>query len=224
MDQSNTVYDTQAVSYALKGVRDVSISNALIASATAQELLLMQSGDLTKNNYYIPFRLKSMHPDGQILKALRKLSAGPDRHSRGRVRTDRLVLDFGHDYPTVVEWSHRAIAAAINARSVELFKAFSSSLEKSKHQTVCTRFQFLVANQVQCIPLTQRTATVGLQLLGEFAQKYKLKANFRNSLNDMLVLAVAIDQASHLITYDKLLAGFAESHLAASVSEKGDLL
>lgn len=55
-----------------------------------------------------------------------------------------------------------------------------------------------------------------MELLQEFRKEHNLKENFRNSFNDMLILASAIDTSALLITEDSLLNKFAAKQFAGA--------
>jgi hypothetical protein len=71
------LFDTQIVSYAFKGARELAVEGAGITSVTAQEFLLMQTRSLTHSAYYIPrpnafIRRSEGIPVTVALKRLRK--------------------------------------------------------------------------------------------------------------------------------------------------------
>ena len=51
-------------------------------------------------------------------------------------------------------------------------------------------------------------AAIGLNFLGQFLDRYQPKENKRNTLNDVLVLATAIQRSSQLLMEDNLLSRF----------------
>lgn len=66
--------------------------------------------------------------------------------------------------------------------------------------------------------LGRASAEAGLKLLRDFTAKFALKDNFRDSLNDILTLAVADTSPSVRDTDDGLLARFASSHALVPVN------
>ena len=61
-------------------------------------------------------------------------------------------------------------------------------------------------------------------LLQEFSKQHNLKANFRNSLNDILILSSAIDSSATLMTEDNLLNKFAVQQYSGSYDKRSDLV
>jgi hypothetical protein len=84
---------------------------------------------------------------------------------------------------------------------------------------VVRRIRFLVEREIPCVALSSQSAEVGMDLLAAFAKKYELKKNLRNSLNDLLTLAVAQTSGGSLHTADRLLARFGGEHAGAPVNE-----
>jgi hypothetical protein len=63
-----------------------------------------------------------------------------------------------------------------------------------------------------------------LELFRGFSRRYTLKSNFRNSLNDILTLAVAQAASSSLYTNDELLATFAADYTKVPVNREDEAL
>jgi len=68
------------------------------------------------------------------------------------------------------------------------------------------------------------SAQAGLQLFRGFSESYTLKQNFRNSLNDILTLAVAQVSGSLLYTDDELLATFAANYAGVPANQEDESL
>jgi hypothetical protein len=83
------------------------------------------------------------------------------------------------------------------------------------------RYDYLLDNHIECIPLTKNAVKIALSLLQEFADKYNLKSKFRNSLNDIVILSSAIDSAAILMTDDLLLKEFSADKCQVPVSQEG---
>ncbi|MER8817208.1 hypothetical protein NKJ36_24980 [Mesorhizobium sp. M0142] len=81
------------------------------------------------------------------------------------------------------------------------------------------RFAFLCEHIEECVPLVPQTAEMGIQLLWEFVQHHNVKANFRNSVNDMMILATAIALSERLLTDENLLTRFAAAQREAPLRE-----
>ncbi|MEU7920661.1 hypothetical protein [Micromonospora zamorensis] len=128
----DVLLDTQLLSYAIKGTYTLPADGCAITSVTAQELLLMQGGKLTRNNYYVPFFTDLALTMGAA-KFRQHLKSMPSsiRSRAGRRATDRFVLDFGNDYPSVVEYSHLATARLLNAGHGDMIKSYASVLKRN---------------------------------------------------------------------------------------------
>jgi predicted nucleic acid-binding protein len=197
------------ISYAAKGQFTESLNSKTISSIVANEFLLVQSESPAQANYYVPMPSPSLY---RFLSSggLSKLGR---RHRLSKRFTDRTVMDFGADYPTVIEFGNIALAYAINRRERLLFSGAIRSLEKAKQKTIKRRFDFLLASGVNCIPLNRGIVTLAQELLAEYTRNHNLKREFRNSWNDLLILATAISQSARLITQDNELSRFAaEQH------------
>jgi hypothetical protein len=218
------LFDTQLVSYAMNGTLDLLSTDAMISSTTAQELLLIQGSSPTRNNYYIPKLRSDTTGRAHTSNLLRTLRSANNRWRKtaGKSSTDRMILDFGREHPTVVEYSHQTLADVLNEGNYELLEAMASILGPKRHDVVTRRLRFLLSNNIRCVPLSRRSAEVGLRFFQVFTERYTLKNNFRNSLNDILTLAVADTSSFFLHTQDRLLAEFATSYSNVPVNQKDD--
>ena len=131
------------------------------------------------------------------------------------------VLDFGTDHPQLLEFNSRATAAIINDRNVAAYGHTLESLDKALQKKLRPRFAFLCTHIAECVPLAAQTAELGIELLWRFVQHHNVKGTFRNSANDMLILATAIASKDDLITEDSVLARFAAREPGAMVQEAG---
>lgn len=179
----------------------------------------MQTDHYDRNRYYIPplgrHRFQTLTPD-----AVRKhLSANPGMPPFKR-STDKLILDFNSDYPTVIEHSHAAVARAINEGQRELLEAFATAVPPKPRKVVIRRIRFLLEREVRCIPLTAPSAEFSQTLLAAFVRAHNLKKRFRNSLNDLLHLAVAERSGLIMHSRDQELVDFTNSHLGAPVVQE----
>jgi hypothetical protein len=213
------LFDTQLVSYAINGTIDLPSSEVAISSTTAQELLLMQGGSPTRNNYYLPRLVTDEEGWPAVGHYVRSLS-GRHRRFAGKSSTDRLVLDFGPDYPTVVEYSHRTLADALNDGNYELIEGMAQALRPDRHRVVVRRLRFHCAHNITCVPLSRKSTENGLRLFHAFVANFELKGRFRNSLNDILTLAIAEANSSSLHTNDQLLGKFAMAYADVPVNRK----
>lgn len=201
--------DTQIISYAISRNKRVDVDQKAISSICAQELLLVQGGSYRENQYYIPLLqiLRSQGAQYTYLKQINDRSSNQRRRAMQR-RTDKFVMEFGIDFPRVVEYSHLAIAEAINTKRFDLLAGCIRELPRESRRAALRRLEFLATTEMRCIPLTVDIAEIALALFGVFSRKYALKVRFRNSLNDILSVAVASHNDMSLETHDRLLGEF----------------
>jgi predicted nucleic acid-binding protein len=203
--------DTQIVSYAYRG-RPFSIAGSRISSVVAHEFLeVYHPGWATRFRYYIKYYHSSRHGGAVGFSPARWKSA----------MLERLVLDFGRDHPQLIEFNSKATAAIINDRNVAAYGQVLESLDKASKKKLRPRFAFLCMQVSECVPLVAQTADLGIELLWRFVQQHNLKGTFRNSVNDMLILAAAIASKDDLITEDNLLTRFAARERGAAIQDAG---
>lgn len=223
------ITDTQVLSYYYKGSMVMPSEPVRISSITAAEFLLIQSARHNKANYYPILPAWLRHPT--VPNAPHALAPSPRslfdsrRHAAlGKRRTDQLILDLGPSVPTYVEFGSVAITQLINEGHEPLFMASIAHLAKPEQKKLLARFRFLLEQSVSCVAVTPPVAEIGLNLLGQFLDRYQPKENKRNTVNDVLVLATAIQHSSELLTEDKLLSRFAAEVVDAPVVAQGELL
>jgi hypothetical protein len=213
------ILDTQIVSHALKGRKNVQVRGKSISSITADEFLLVQSSNPVQANYYLPLpsnRHFSYHSGfGSSLNV---------DHPFKKTTTDQVIIDFGNQYPTVIEYGNLAASLVINNGISPLFVQAIKFLDKEHKKTLRRRFNFILESQIKCISLTREFVKIGLLLLEAFTKDHTLKSNFRNSWNDMLILGTAIGSSAALITEDSLLNRFASETFAGRLRESGKLI
>lgn len=207
--------DTQILSYAYKG-QAVDISAAKISSVTAHEFLeIYDSQSLKRFRYYIKY-LRGHHSAG--------LRPSPAEEKTAYL--ERLHLDFGSDHPKIIEFHSHATAAIINDRNILAFAGITSTLSRRRQRKLRSQFAFLCNQKITCVPLQAATAELGAQLLWRFSQSNNIKTGgegkFRNSINDMMILATAITARERLVTDDKLLRRFAATLPHTQLKELGD--
>lgn len=216
------VSDTQIISYYYKGSAPLPDSKIMISSVTAAEFLLIQSTEPTAANYYpiLPSRLK--HRMGGLMlgapSASRMLFESKKHAASGKHRTDQLILDFNGKLPPFIEFGSVAISQIINECREDIYSASISHLEKSLQKKLIKRIQFLLRSRVRCLPVTPAIAGVGMNILGQFLDKYESKHNHRNTINDILILSTAIESSLPLLTEDNLLKRFTAELLGAPLS------
>ena len=80
------------------------------------------------------------------------------------------------------------------------------------------RFAFVCPAVDQCVPFTRKTAEISMRLFELFLRKHTAKDNFRNSVNDVMILAGALSCGESLLSRDSLL----DRSAAASRLRAGD--
>lgn len=223
--------DTQIVSYAMKGNGPV-VPNWLCCSIVANEFLLTQSSSIdaagrsksaTKAKYYIPlYGIRNHLHFGEGFGRLHSTSSRFRRqHPFSKHTTDALIMEFGLLYPPMIEFGNFAMAEALNEKLVPLYSAAISFLEKDEQKLLSDRFRFLISSGIQCTALQRRDVETAFGLLERFLKNRTPKPEFRNTWNDLLILAVALNRGEKLRTLDTQLAAFAREHDLGLVIEDG---
>ena len=209
------------------GAEPQDVSRAVISSATALELLEVQrSGASKKPRYYLyPPLVPELNGDDEVV---RKWDRG---HKRGvglgaKNRTDQVILDFGSDFPVVVEYGHLMVGWLLKNKRVDMYARRILHLDKQERRRLIEIFTYLIENDLYCLTLDRITAQIGIDLLRQYATSggNNLKADFRNSLNDMLILATSINSGIDLLTEDRALWRFAIHTLNLPSNTKGPLI
>jgi hypothetical protein len=207
------ILDTQIISYALKDAGNWHVTGQHIASITAKEFLLVQDAKSKKVNYYVPLprrfqRLFESDVDTPKME-----------HPFSRNSTDQIILEFGSDYPAISEYGNLAITTIINQRQKRLLNETVRFLSKPKRKTILHRFNFLIQQKINCIPLNSRAIDIGFDLFFEFMLAHNPKQNWRNTVYDILSFATAIESSAVLITRDMELSRFASEQYNGRVAE-----
>jgi hypothetical protein len=142
----------------------------------------------------------------------------------GGRRTDQLILSFGSELPQYIEYGSLAIASLLNNRYVDLFSLCVSHLQKAKQKYLITRCKFICDNGIRCVPLTKAIAQVGLNVLSAFRDRYTLKGNVRNTINDILIFSTAFHHKLRLRTDDCLLNRFSSDYLGGMTRTRYGIL
>ena len=193
--------DTQIVSYAFKGAATRDIQGQFISSIVALEFLLVQGEKHCKANYYIPHaaRLGVSHGFGVAPELNRR------DHPFGKVTTDSMIVDFGLHHPAIVEYSNFAVAQAITQKLDALYAIAVKFHPKDQRKQLLSKFRFLLDNNIACIPIRLEDVNAAFALLSTFLRKHNTKSKFRNTWNDMLILASARSTQLPLLSNDTLL-------------------
>ncbi len=217
------VFDTQVTSEHLRagGVPD----GVAVTSTTLQEIFGMQGAGNTRNRFYLPL----MKDEYQLHHYAHLHAERKGDRRRIRPHTDRLIINFAADHPTVVEYSHSATCRLLELSRRRLdagFQVFAAharpALTKATFANVRTHYRSLSASSARYVALATETVDVALSLLPRFTREYNLKNDFRNSLNDLLILATAIRMNETLHTRDQVLSDFAVTVAQAEVSSRTD--
>jgi len=184
----------------------MSAKGASISSVAVSELLLMYNAGRTTANYYVPV-LSTMH-------LMSSLGSSKLDHPFSKRLTDRIVFDFGNDFDPIIEFGSNAITKVVNGKNIDILRQSIRSLEKGQQRNIRENFNFLLANEIHCVSLTPAIVEDAYQLLWDFRNSgHNLKAAFRNSWNDILILATARSRGGHLMSDDSELNRFAASSL-----------
>jgi len=208
--------DTQILVHMQAGRRPAPIET-VITSVSAKEYLIMYSNKPDRDRYYVPLLLgrHSLMGPPAILQAH---AAHPSR----RLGTDRFLIDFNNEYPSLVEFGSNAVASAINSARPDLFQAGVMVLQKAEQRNLKRRFNFLLDHGVRCHALEEESVGFGLDILDELLKSHAPKAQFRNTVCDALILGTATRHKLPFQTEDKLLAKIATELFGARLYEEGD--
>jgi predicted nucleic acid-binding protein len=122
--------------------------------------------------------------------------------------------------PPFIELGSIAISQIINEGHEDIYASSIFHLAKSHQKKLRDRLRFLVGIDVKCLAITPVIANVGMNILGQFLDKYEAKQNPRNTINDILILSTAIEHSIPLLTEDSLLRRFSAELLGAPCYEQ----
>lgn len=97
-------------------------------------------------------------------------------------------------------------------------------MPKQKQKYLLKRLKYILDNGYYCYSLTKSAVEQGLNLFSEFTSEHNCKDNVRNTVNDILILATAIDREKKFLTHDNLLNRFAAEYYEAPIHEDKDEL
>ncbi|WP_275464854.1 hypothetical protein [Streptomyces noursei] len=213
------------MSYAMKGIQvEKSISNSFITSTVAQEFLRVRNTETGDARYFTPATHKFSPLAIEAYLAGRKLFLDrPSDRPLFKGLTDTLIMDFNNEFPSVLEYGHIGIADLLNTGMQGIFSESVNHLPKRERKDLVRKFRFLVDQGVKCIPVGQAHIPLAFDLIKRLIGRgSNLKADFRNSLNDMLILGAAIANNADLWTKDKPLAQFIEEEGLSQVKSRRD--
>jgi hypothetical protein len=180
----------------------------------------MQGSDPKKAHYYIPthYRFPPLFTSAMLYEGFVHI-----KRSRPFKKdlTDSVVMEFGREHGSIFEYSNLALANVINNKRMDAFRASIGHLDKEEQKMLRMRCQFLFDNELQCIPLNKEILDRSFLLLQEFMEQHNVKQNFRNSWNDMLILATALFSGADLVTKDNELNRFVAKRYAPFLAHEG---
>ncbi|MBE9058615.1 hypothetical protein [Sphaerospermopsis sp. LEGE 08334] len=217
------IIDTQILSYRFKGVETgLHDTKLAIASITANEFLIAQSKESEQPDYYIIHPAKYPHLEYSF-NTLEHFS-NPKSARLGNHRTDQVIIDFGNQFSAYREFGNEAISKIINEKNIDIYKLSISHLPKQKQKYLLRRLKYIIDSGYYCYSLTKSSLEQALSLFSEFVSEHKCKGNIRNTINDLLILATAIDREKKFLTNDNLLNRFAAEYYEAPVYQREDEL
>ena len=207
--------DTQVISYAMKNRWDGPLRGCSISSIVANEFLLVQSNNPSQANWYLPVLSRSRSRSF----GLPSIDIRRRDHPFHKTLSDSIVMDFGNEFPSIIEYNSLSLAMVINDQLIDLFIAATKHFDKATYKRLLSRFRFLTENDIRCSALQQNDVEHAFELLARFRREHNLKGNFRNSWNDLLILSSALNSNNDLITEDNELSRFAGKLDGATTSD-----
>ncbi len=136
------------------------------------------------------------------------LSGNIKRRHQDRAQYQSAVFD------PILEFGSKAITKVVNGKNVDTLRQSIAFLEKGQQRIIRENFNFLLENEIRCVSLTPAIVEDAHQLLWDFRNSgHNLKESFRNSWNDILILATARNGGGLLVSDDNGLNRFAASSL-----------
>lgn len=214
------IYDTQIISYCYSGHWDQKkVLDAQISSVTASEFLLFQTRENSKVDYYVInpswFGIRHVLPSIESFKN--------PKWAKGSInRTDSVIIDLNGDYDSYRMFGNEAISEIINSKSMRIFEISIAHMDKNKQKMLKKKMEFLLDNNIFCHRLSEDDCYLAITLLSEFIKNFQVKNNVKNTVNDLLILATAMNQELKLYTEDKVLGQFASKHYDATIIDNND--
>ncbi|WP_168187794.1 hypothetical protein [Vibrio diabolicus] len=219
------IYDTQIISYCYSGHWEKKkASGADISSVTASEFLLFHTRENSKADYYVISPLGRRHMQLQFEYHNRGNVTNSKWAKMGAKRTDSIVIDLNNDFESYRMFGNYAISEIINNKSMSAFQMSIAHLYKNKQKMLKKKMEFLLDNNVTCHSLNSSDCESAMALLSEFVKTIQVKDNIKNTVNDLLILATAMNKGVDLVTEDKVLSQFASEHYNAVIVDKSDSL
>lgn len=224
----NTIIDTQILSYCFKGFGyDIHDHNLAISSITANEFLLAQPREANYPDYYIihPARYPHLLQLEGNSSRISDHFGNPKWAKMSGQRTDKVIIDFGNQFSPYREFGNEAISVIINDKELDLYKISISHLPKQKQKYLKKRLKYIIDGNYYCYSLNKSIIEQALYLFSQFIFEHNCKENIRNTINDLLILATAINHGKQFLTHDNLLNRFASEYYNAPIhKERNEIL
>lgn len=214
------IYDTQIISYCHSGHwQNTSVSDAQISSVTASEFLLFHTRENSKADYYVmnPTWFNARHA------ALPTETFKNSKWAKlGASRTDHIIIDLNSDFNSYRLFGNEAISEIINNKLMNIFELSIAHMNKKRQKALKEKMEFLLDNNIFCHRLSNDDCELAMNLLSEFTKTFQVKNNIKNTVNDLLILATAMNQGLNLYTEDKVLGLFARENYNATVFDNSN--
>lgn len=159
--------------------------------------------------------------DRREWRSLAKIYSSRSHSYRGQ-HLEKQIVDFGLDYPPAVELGHKSIAKIINDEKAWVLPICADAARIKFSREIKKRVDYIETHGIRCKSLTEESIATALPMFHAFTRNYTMKTDYRNSLNDIFILAVSSHLEIPLLTRDKLLARFSEEYLYANLNDAGD--
>lgn len=136
-----------------------------------------------------------------------------------QIHSDSIIFDFKQDFESYALYNNESISNSLNNRLEELFYLSIAFMQKDEYKDVRNKYNFLLNNSIQCESITVLDIELAYSLLDLFLDNHSIKNDFRNSWNDILILARTINEGGRLISSDKLLNRFASEVASGTIED-----
>jgi len=133
-------------------------------------------------------------------------------------------MHVGPKHGAYIEFSNLALSHVINERRADIFEVAVQFQKKDEIKMLKRRYEYLIQREIRCIPLSPAIIDIAFELLADFLANHNPKQNFRNTLNDMLIFATALNTGRTLVTEDSLLLRFIQETCGGIVTTRNQHL
>lgn len=189
---------------------ETNIGAVKISSVVASEFLgLYLKNDMTHATFY-PFLLFPIfHTSADLGQShSRNISKHYSRaHSMmtSKNHSDQIVLELGSQFGRVIEFGSIALSEIIRTKNITSVYISIRHLSKRKQKQIIKKIKYLLDQEIVCTPINQEIIDITKEILYQLPKNINLKANFHNSLNDLLIYSTALCNHEELYSKDKLL-------------------